>query len=158
MGNKEMYDYVEENRDCELYPSSYTNNPLIIARHPGMVAMNMALMADLSGQIASEGISHRMVSGVGGQLDFMIGSYFSKGGKGITMLYSSRRLKDGTLASGIVPEMPAVTPVSVPRLYAQYVVTEYGVAHLRYKSRRERAQALISIAGYKGRASQQSQK
>lgn len=146
MGNKDMYDYVQENRDCELYPSSYTNNPVIVAQHPGMVAMNMALMVDFSGQIASEGVGHRMVSGVGGQLDFMIGSYFSKGGKGITLLYSSRRLKDGTLISGIVPEMPAGTPISVPRSFAQYVVTEYGVANLRYKSRRERAEALISIA------------
>ena len=93
--------------------------------------MNMALMVDLSGQIASEGIGHRMVSGVGGQLDFMIGAFFSKGGKGITMLYSSRSLKDGSLMSSIIPDMPAGTPISVPRSYAQYVVTEYGIADLK---------------------------
>jgi 4-hydroxybutyrate CoA-transferase len=62
------------------------------------------------------------------------------------MLYSSRRLRDGSLVSSIVPELPLGTPVTVPRTYAQYVVTEYGVADLRYKSRRQRADALIDIA------------
>jgi len=146
MGNQEMYDYVRKNPSCAFYPASYTNNPMIIAQHPNMVAMNMALMVDLSGQIASEAVGHRMVSGVGGQLDFMIGSFHSKGGKGITLLYSSRMLKDGRFISSIMPELPSGTPVSVPRSYAQYVVTEYGVADLKYKSRRERAEALINIA------------
>ena len=146
MGDDEMYDFVKENPQCEFYPASYTNSPMVVAQHPNMVAMNMALMVDLSGQIASEGVGHRMVSGSGGQLDFMIGTFFSEGGKGITMLYSSRKQKDGTLISSIVPELPAGTPVSVPRSYAQYVVTEYGIVNLRYLSRRERAEALISIA------------
>lgn len=146
LGDQTMYDYVHENPLCEFYPSSYTNNPAFIAQHPNMVAINMALMVDFSGQIASEGIGHRMVSGVGGQLDFMVGSFYSKGGKGITVLYSSRQLKDGSFVSAIVPELPSGTPVSVPRFYAQYVVTEFGIADLRYKTRRERAEALIAIS------------
>ena len=146
IGDQGMYDYVNENPSCQMYPGSYTNNPAFIAQHPNMVAMNMALMVDLSGQIASEGIGHRMVSGSGGQLDFMIGSYLSRGGKGITLIYSSRTLKDGTFASSIVPELTPGTPITVPRTYAHYVVTEYGIADLKYKSRRQRAEALISIA------------
>ena len=146
MGDQSMYDYVRENPACEFYPSSYTNNPAFIAQHPQVVAINMALMVDFSGQIASEGIGHRMVSGVGGQLDFMVGSFYSKGGKGITLLYSSRKLKDGSFVSAITPELPLGTPVTVPRFYAQYVVTEYGIADLRYKTRRERGEALINIA------------
>ena len=146
MGDQTMYDYVHENPLCEFYPSYYTNNPAFIAQHPNVVAINMALMVDYSGQIASEGLGHRMVSGVGGQLDFMIGSFYSKGGKGITLLYSSRKLKDGSFVSAIVPELPPGTPVSVPRFFAQYVVTEYGIADIRYKTRRERGEALINIA------------
>ncbi len=146
MGDQTMYEYVHENPLCEFYPSSYTNNPAFIAQHPNMVAINMALMVDYSGQIASEGLGHRMVSGVGGQLDFMIGSFYSKGGKGITLLYSSRKLKDGSFVSAIVPELPPGTPVSVPRFFAQYVVTEFGIADIRYKTRRERGEALINIA------------
>ena len=146
IGDQSMYDYVHENPSCQMYPGTYTNNPAFIAEHPNMVAMNMALMVDLSGQIASEGIGHRMISGLGGQLDFMIGAYRSKGGKGITLLYSSKMLKDGTFVSSIVPELPPGTPITVPRTYAHYVVTEYGIADLRYKSRRQRAEALINIA------------
>ena len=63
LGDKEMYKFVERNPSCELHPASYTNNPVFIAQHPNVVAMNMALMVDFSGQIASEGIGHRMVSG-----------------------------------------------------------------------------------------------
>lgn len=111
-----------------------------------MVAINMALMVDFSGQITAEGIGHRMISGPGGQFDFMIGSYWSKGGRGITLLNAARELADGSLSSAIIPELPEGTPVTVPRTYAQYVITEYGVASLRYKTRRERALELISIA------------
>ena len=44
---------------------------------------------------------------------------------------------------------PMLTPgciVTTPRTMVQYVVTEYGVANLKYKSARERAKALIAIA------------
>lgn len=146
MGDEEMYNYVKENPACEFYPSSYTNNPTLIAAHPNMVAMNMALMVDFSGQINSEGVGHTQISGSGGQLDFMVGSFWSQGGKGITLLYSSRKMKDGSLGSAIVPELPLGSPITVPRTYAQYVVTEYGIANLRYKSRTERAKELIAVA------------
>ena len=146
MGDQGMYDYVAENPRCEFYPASYTNNPAFIAQHPNIVAINMALMVDFSGQIASEGLAHRMVSGSGGQLDFQIGSSYSKGGKGITLVSSSRKLKDGRLVSSIVPEMPVGTPITVPRTFADYVVTEYGIASLKDKTRRQRAEALINVA------------
>lgn len=146
LGDKSMYEYVANNPSCEIHPAAYTNRPDIIAHHPHMIAMNMALMIDLSGQITAEGIGHRMISGAGGQLDFATGAFWSEGGKGITLLRSAHKKADGTLVSAIVPELPAGTPVTVPRTYAHYIVTEYGVADLRYKTKRERALALISIA------------
>lgn len=146
IGDQDLYDFAAENPECEFFPASHTNDPSFIARHPNMVAMNMAVMMDFSGQIASEGIGHRMISGSGGQLDFMIGSFYSKGGKGITLMYSARKMKDGSMVSSILPELPQGTPVTVPRTFAQYVVTEYGIADIRYKSRRQRAEALINIA------------
>ena len=84
-----------------------------------MVAINMALMVDFSCRIASEGLGHRQVSGSGGQLDFMAEAYYSKGGKGITLAYAARTLKDGTLVSAIVPDLPAGTPITVPRTYTK---------------------------------------
>lgn len=146
IGDQSMYEYVHENPTCEFHPCNYTNSPGFVAQHPNMVAMNMGLIIDLSGQINSEGVGHRMVSGTGGQLDFQIGAFHSKGGRGITLMYASRQSKDGKIISSIVPELPLGSPVTVPRHYADYVVTEYGVAHLRYKSRRQRADALINIA------------
>ncbi len=146
LGDQALYNFINENPICEFHPAYHTNNPAFIAQHPNIVAINMALLIDFSGNIASEGIGHRMISGTGGQLDFMIGSYYSPGGKGITLISSARTLKDGTLASSIVPELPPFTPVTVPRTFAQYVVTEYGIADIRYKTVRERAEALINIA------------
>lgn len=146
LGDQGLYDYIAENPDCEFFPASYTNNPSFIAQHPNMVAINMALLIDLSGQICSEGLGHRMISGTGGQLDFQQGAYYSKGGKGITLMTSSRKLKDGSLVSSIMPELPLGTPVTVPRTFANYIVTEYGVAHLKNKTVKQRAEALINIA------------
>ena len=145
LADQGMYDYIHENPTCLMYPVGYTNNPSFVAQFPNMVAMNMGLMIDFSGQINSEGIGHRMVSGSGGQLDFQFGAFHSKGGKAITLMYSSR-VKDEKLLTSIVSEMPAGSPITVPRTYAHYVVTEYGIADLRYKSRRQRAEALINIA------------
>ncbi len=138
--------FITENPSCQLYPASYTNDPRFIAQHPNMVAMNTSLMIDFSGQSTCEGVGHTMVSGVGGQLDFLIGAYWSDGGKGINMLSAARTMPDGRLVSNIVPELPPGTPVSVPRTFTNYVITEYGIAKLKYKSRRERALELISIA------------
>jgi 4-hydroxybutyrate CoA-transferase len=146
MGDQSMYDYLRENPACELHPASYTNNPVLVAQHPNMVALNMALMVDFSGQINAEGVMHNQISGSGGQLDFAIGAYWSKGGKGITLISAARKLPNGELLSSIVPELPLGSPVTVPRTFANYIVTEYGIANLRYKSRRERAVELISIA------------
>ncbi len=146
LGDQALYDYISENPSCQLYPGSYTNDPRFIAQHPNMIAMNTSLMIDFSGHSSCEGVGHTMVSGVGGQLDFLIGAYWSEGGKGINMLSAARKMPDGSLASNIVPELPLGTPVSVPRTFTNYVITEFGIAQLRYKSRRERALELISIA------------
>lgn len=146
LGDEEMYSYVAENPSVELHPGYYVNKAALIARIPNMLAVNNALMVDFSGQIASEGLGHRMISGSGGQLDFVMGSFWSDGGKSVTLLRSARQGADGQLISSIVPGLPVGTPVTVPRTFANYVVTEYGVTDLRNKTRRERADALINIA------------
>jgi acyl-CoA hydrolase len=67
----------------------------------------------------------------------------SKGGKGIIALRSTA--KNGTVST-IVPLLPLGSPVTVPRQELDYVVTEWGVAHVRGKTVRERTLELISIA------------
>lgn len=145
-GDQALYDYCTENPTCQVFPGSYTNDPRFIAQHPNVVAMNTSIMMDLTGNSTCEGVGHRMVSGVGGQLDFLLGAAWSPGGKPINMLSSTQKNSQGELVSSIVPELPPGTPVSVPRTVTDYVISEYGIARLRYKSRRERALELISIA------------
>ena len=146
LGDEEMYQYVAENPAVELHPGYYVNQASRIAQIPNMLAVNNALLIDFSGQIAAEGLGHRMISGSGGQLDFVMGSFWSEGGKSVTLLHSARQGADGQLISSIVPGLPTGTPVTVPRTFANYVITEYGITDLRQKTRRERANALINIA------------
>lgn len=146
IGNQELYDYAAENHAVEFHSVTYTNHPITIAKNPNLVAINMGLLIDLTGQVVAEGYGHRHISGTGGQLDFMIGAHWSKGGKGVTLITSARKLADGSLASSIISELPPGSPITVPRHFANYVVTEYGIATLKGKSRRERAKALIAIA------------
>jgi acyl-CoA hydrolase len=108
-----------------------------------MVAINGALSVDLTGQIASESIGPRMYTGSGGQPSFAIGSMLSKGGRSIIMLRSTSN--DGNV-SRITSCLDAGTIVTVPRNFADYIVTEFGIASLLGKSQRERAQELIAIA------------
>ncbi|HHW94309.1 MAG TPA: acetyl-CoA hydrolase/transferase family protein [Mogibacterium sp.] len=146
MGDSNFYEFLNDNPLVELYPSSLIVNPLTIAKQPDMKAINNALLVDLTGQICSEGIGHRQISGAGGQPDFHIGAYHAKGGMACTLLTSGRYLADGSFSSSIVAELPPGTPVTVGRNFADTVITEHGIAELRNKSRRERAEALIRIA------------
>ncbi len=143
MGDEFSLDFAHRNPAIELYRMSYTNNPLRIAQHPYMTAINNALSIDLTGQVAAEALGPHMYSGVGGQLEFTIGAMLADHGRAVTVLPSTA--KQGTL-SRIVPLHGAGTVVSVPRTYVNYVVTEYGTVNLLGKSQRERADLLISIA------------
>ena len=146
LGDKGLYDFITENPAVQIYPSSVTNNLSMVSSHPNMICMNAALQIDLSGQVAAEGLGHTMISGSGGQMEFMMGAAYSDGGKAINLIASTKKAEDGSLVSTLVPELAPGTPVTVPRTYCDYVVTEYGIAQLRYKTRTERAKALIEIA------------
>ncbi len=135
--------YLAENPMFELYPQDYVVNIRNVAANDNMVAINSALSVDLTGQIASESIGHRMYTGSGGQPSMAIGAMLSKGGRSITMLRSTAA--DGKI-SRIVASLEPGAIVTVPRNFADYVVTEYGIASLHGKSQRERAQELIAIA------------
>lgn len=145
-GDKALYDYCRENPAIGLYPSTVTNNPVYIGQNPNTVSINQALQIDFTGQISVESYGHRQISGSGGQPDFQMGALWSPGGRAITVLPAARKMKDGTLVSNIVPAFEPGTITSVPRYLADYIVTEYGVAHLRYKSMTERCKELIAIA------------
>ena len=101
-------------------------------------------MIDLSGQAASESLGAVQYSGTGGQFDTACGArecICGKNGKSIITLYSSNRGR-----TSIVPVLPQGSAVSLHRATIDYVVTEYGVAHLRGRSVKKRAEDLINIA------------
>ena len=88
-----------------------------------------------------------MYTGVGGQTVFMLAGAYSPGGKSISVVPSSSvPSTTGDRVSRIVATLTPGTPVTVPRTYIDYVVTEFGIAELRGKTIKQRARALCDIA------------
>lgn len=142
MGSQKLYDHVHENSSFFLLEADYVNNPTVIAQNSKMVSINSAVEVDLTGQVCADSIGRKIISGVGGQIDFIRGSSLSKNGKPIIAI--SSRTKKGI--SRIVPSLKEGAGVVTSRAHIHYVVTEYGVANLYAKSLGERAKALIQIA------------
>ena len=149
MGKKETYEYLNNNPTIELRTVDYTNNPLIIAQHSNMTAINSALEIDLTGQATAESIGSIFYSGIGGQADFVRGTVLSPGGKCILVLQSTAVSGE---VSRISPFLKEGAGITLHRGDVHYVVTEYGIAYLHGKSIRERAMALIAIAHPKFRS------
>jgi acyl-CoA hydrolase/GNAT superfamily N-acetyltransferase len=149
MGDKNTYDYLDDNPAIDFRTVDYTNDPLIIARQDNMVAINSALEIDLTGQATAESIGTMSHSGVGGQADFMRGAVLAKGGKAILALQSTAA---SDMASRIVPYLKQGAGTTLIRGDIRYVVTEYGIAYLHGKNMRERAMELIGIAHPKFRS------
>lgn len=146
MGSKRLYDFLDENPLCAIYSVDYTNDPYVVGRNDNVMAINNALEVDLYGQVASESSGFRQISGTGGQMDFIVGSFKSNGGKGFICLSSTYEDSKGTIQSRIRPTLSPGTIVTLPRSLNYYVVTEYGLAVMKGKSTWERAEALINIA------------
>ena len=143
LGTDRMYEFVRENPIFDFRPSSYCNDPEVIAKNDNVVAINSAIEVDITGQVCSDSMGTSFFSGFGGQLDFIRGAAHSKGGKPIIALPSTA--KGGTI-SRIVPMLTDGAGVVTTRGDVYYVVTEYGVAYLHGKNIRQRAEALIQIA------------
>ncbi|MGW8272299.1 MAG: GNAT family N-acetyltransferase [Thermodesulfovibrionales bacterium] len=148
MGRRKTYEYLHDNPSIEFRPVNYTNNPLIIARHGRMTAINSALEIDLTGQSTAESLGKTFFSGIGGQADFMRGAVLARQGKTILALQSTA--ENGSV-SRIVPFLGEGSGVTLTRGDIHYVVTEYGIAYLHGKNIRERAMDLIAIADPKFR-------
>ncbi len=143
MGRRETYDFINDNPSIEFRTVDYTNDPLVIAQHRNMVAINSALAVDLTGQATAESIGTTFYSGIGGQADFMRGAILSPGGRTILALASTA---EGGKVSRIVPFLREGEGVTLNRGDIHYVVTEWGIAYLHGKNIRERAMELIAVA------------
>jgi acyl-CoA hydrolase/RimJ/RimL family protein N-acetyltransferase len=143
MGSRRLYDYIDNNPFFEFYPTEYVNDPNIIAQHEKMVAINVGLEIDLTGQICSDSLGYQFYSGIGGQVDFIRGAARSRGGKAIIAMPSTAK---NDQISRIVPHLTEGAGVVTTRGDVHYVVTEYGIAYLHGRSIRERVLSLINIA------------
>lgn len=142
-GSEEQIAFLRMNPRVEVRPTSYVHNLRTIAAQDNMLAINVALAVDLGGQITAESIGYELMGGAGGQTEFVIGALSARNGRSVTVMESTAL--DGA-ESRIMPGFPPGTSITVPRMYADMVVTEYGVARLWGKSLRERAMELIRIA------------
>ena len=141
-GSSELYQFLDGNPLIELHPSSIVNAPHCLASNHLMTSINTAIEVDLTGQVCSESIGHREISGVGGASDTHIGAQLSKGGRGIIALTSQTKSNQ----SKIVFELNPGANISISRNDIDTVVTEFGFTELRGRSVAERARGLISIA------------
>jgi len=152
----EEFRAVDGDERYELYCMSHTNDIAVIAAHDNMCVVNNALMVDLTGQINGETIGPEIYSGTGGALAFAVGALHAKNGRSVTVLPSTS-VVDGVRRSRIVGMFPQGSAVTVPRGYADIVVTEHGIARLKHKTLRERAGELIAIAHPEFRAELRAQ-
>lgn len=145
LGSQELYDFVGQGK-VELAPIWRVNDPYEIGKNDNFISINACLMADLTGQVCSEGIGHRSYSGTGGQVDYVRGASISKDGKSFLCLASTSKDKNGFLRSNIMVDFKEGQVITTLRTDVMYIVTEYGIADLYNKPISERVEAMISIA------------
>jgi butyryl-CoA:acetate CoA-transferase len=145
-GTKKMYDYLNNNPECMAAPVDYTNDIRSISSLDNFMSINNAVDIDLFGQVNAESAGTKHISGAGGQLDFVLGAYLSKGGKSFICMSSTFQSKDGTVSSRIKPTLSNGSIVTDTRANVHYFVTEYGIVNLKGLSSWQKAEALISVA------------
>ena len=142
-GSKRIYDFVDDNPAMEILPVDYVNDPNVICKNDNMISINAAIEVDFFGQVCAESVGTKHMSGSGGQIDFVRGACQSKGGKSFIAFTSTA--KGGTI-SKIKPILTPGAVCTTSKNDVDYIVTEYGIAHLRGRSLGERTRQLIAIA------------
>lgn len=145
-GTKKLYDFLDDNPQCMSAPVDYTNDIRSISALSNFMSINNAVDVDLFGQVNAETAGTRQISGAGGQLDFVLGAYLSKGGKSFICMSSTFKDKEGNLKSRIRPTLADGSVVTDTRANVHYLVTEYGKVNLKGLSAWEKAEAIISVA------------
>ena len=146
-GTQKMYDYLNDNPECMSAPVDYTNDIRSISALDNFISINNAVDIDLFGQVNAESAGIKHISGAGGQLDFVLGAYLSKGGKSFICLSSTFfNKKTGQLESRIRPTLENGSIVTDTRANIHYLCTEYGCVNLKGLTSWEKAEALISVA------------
>ncbi len=141
-GSQRIYDYIDDNPGIALMPVDYVNDPAVICRNDNMISINAALEVDLWGQVCAESVGTRHMSGTGGQVDYVRGACQSRGGKSFIAFTSTAKGSISKIKSTLTPG----AVVTTSKNDVDYIVTEYGIAHLRGEPLSSRARQLIAIA------------
>lgn len=144
-GTADLNAWLHENDDVRFLPVDVVNAPEVIARNHDFVSINGALVIDLFGQAVADTIDGAQFSGIGGHEDFVAASGLDLTDRSLLCLPSTS-VVGGTTISRIVPQLAAGAVVTTPRHQLDVVITEHGVARLRGRTVRERAQALAAVA------------
>lgn len=146
-GSAELYEWAAENPGLASCPVNYTNSPDVMGRNDDLVTINSCIEADLYGQVSSESSAARQISGTGGQLDFVHGSFISNGGKSFICMASTYTDKQtGEIKSRIAPVLPQGEIVTAPRSQIHQLATEWGCENLAGRSMKERCERILSLA------------
>lgn len=145
-GSQSLYDWINDNPECGGDMVSHVNDPYVIGQLSNVIAINGCVSADLYGQVCSESVGTRQISGTGGQIDFVTGAYMSKGGKAFLCMNSAYKDKNGKLHSNILPKFTNGDIITTPRSQTHYLVTDQGIVNLAGRTTWERAELMISIA------------
>lgn len=145
LGSAALYAWLDDNTDVRFIPVDVVNAPHTVSRNREVVSINGALAVDLHGQVVADRIHGRQYSGIGGHEDFVAVSGLSLEDRSLVCLPATAT-RDGGSVSRIVADLPDGATVTTPRHQIDVVVTEHGVAELRGRTVRERAEALASIA------------
>ena len=145
-GTQKLYDYINDNPECMSAPVDYTNDVRVISQIDNFMSINNAVDIDLFGQVSAETSGIKHISGAGGQLDFVLGAYLSKGGKSFICCSSTFTTRDGEMKSRILPTLHPGSIVTDTRANIHYLVTEYGKVNLKGLSTWEKCEAIISVA------------
>ncbi|MFO7854331.1 MAG: acetyl-CoA hydrolase/transferase C-terminal domain-containing protein [Paracoccaceae bacterium] len=143
LGTAPLYARAGAERAIEWRGVDHTHSHATIAAIPRFKAINSALEIDLFGQSNGETLRGRQISGHGGSADFQRGARASEDGEAILALPATA---GGGKVSRIKPRLEPISIASIPRADADVVVTEHGVAELRWKGLDARAEALIAVA------------
>jgi acyl-CoA hydrolase len=144
-GTRELYDWLEDNREVAFLPVEIVNSPEVIVRNRQVVTINAALAVDIHGQVIADTIGGMQFSGIGGHEDFVAGPALSLEARSLLCLPSTYT-KDGQTHSRIVPWFDAGAVVTTPRHQVDVIITEYGAAELAGKTVHQRGEALAAIA------------
>jgi acyl-CoA hydrolase len=144
-GTKDLYEWLQDNREVAFLPVDLVNSPENIARNRAMVTINAALAVDIQGQVIADTINATQYSGIGGHEDFVSGPALELEDRSLLCLSSTFKRGD-ELHSKIVPWFDAGAVITTPRHQVDVIVTEYGAAELQGKTVHQRGEALAAIA------------